>query len=97
MAAIGLIGYASLVVAFALLGKEALLGAAFAGLAGFGFSLYPTCVELFVTDAICRWRVASAVVMTTLAPVAIASYLRGPTSSSKAGEPASASTTSLSS
>jgi uncharacterized membrane protein len=31
---------------------------------GFGFSLYLTAIELFVLHAICRWCVASAVIMT---------------------------------
>jgi uncharacterized membrane protein len=31
---------------------------------GFGFSLYLTALELFVLHAICRWCVASAVIMT---------------------------------
>ena len=35
-------------------------------LAGFGFSVYLTYLELFVIDAICQWCVASAVLMTVL-------------------------------
>ncbi|HEY6156839.1 MAG TPA: vitamin K epoxide reductase family protein [Gemmatimonadales bacterium] len=31
---------------------------------GFGFSLYLSAIELFVLHAICRWCVASAVIMT---------------------------------
>jgi uncharacterized membrane protein len=35
-------------------------------LAGFGFSVYLTYIELFVIEAICEWCVASAVLMTVL-------------------------------
>ena len=33
---------------------------------GFAFSLYLTAIELFVLHAICRWCVASAVIMTAI-------------------------------
>jgi uncharacterized membrane protein len=39
---------------------------------GFLFSLYLTYLELFVLHAICRWCVASAVVITAIAVVAMA-------------------------
>lgn len=49
-----------------------------AGLAslGFAFTLYLTYVELFVLRAICRWCVASAVVMTAIWAVAVADLRR---------------------
>jgi uncharacterized membrane protein len=34
--------------------------------AGFGFTVYLTAIELFVLHAICRWCVASAVIMTAI-------------------------------
>jgi uncharacterized membrane protein len=38
---------------------------------GFGFTLYLTAVELFVLHAICRWCVASAVIMTAIWAAAV--------------------------
>jgi uncharacterized membrane protein len=35
-------------------------------LAGFGFSVYLTYLELFKIEAVCQWCVASAVLMTVL-------------------------------
>ena len=40
--------------------------------AGFAFTLYLTSVELFVLHAICRWCVASAVIMTVIWVLAVA-------------------------
>jgi uncharacterized membrane protein len=34
--------------------------------AGFSFSMYLTAIELFVLHAVCRWCVASAVIMTAI-------------------------------
>ena len=79
VAVIGLIGYVAVLAAIATPGESAMLAAALGGLAGFGFSAYLTYLELFVIDAICQWCVASAVVMTALAAIAVARYLRGPT------------------
>jgi len=39
---------------------------------GFAFTMYLTYLELFVLHAICRWCVASAVVMTAITVVAVA-------------------------
>ncbi len=49
-----------------------------AGLAslGFAFTLYLTYVELFVLRAICRWCVASALIMTAIWAVAVADLRR---------------------
>jgi uncharacterized membrane protein len=77
VALIGVAGYAALAGAFALPGLRAALAAAFLSLAGLGFSAYLTYVELFVIEAICQWCVASAVVMTALAGVAVTRYLSG--------------------
>jgi uncharacterized membrane protein len=79
VAVIGLIGYVAMLAAIATPGESAMLAAALGGLAGFGFRAYLTYLELFVIDAICQWCVASAVVMTALAAIAVARYLRGPT------------------
>ena len=79
VAVIGLIGYVAMLAAIATPGESAMLAAALGGLVGFGFSAYLTYLELFVIDAICQWCVASAVVMTALAAIAVARYLRGPT------------------
>ncbi len=35
-------------------------------LAGFGYSVYLTYVEIFVIDAVCIWCVSSAVIMTII-------------------------------
>ena len=43
---------------------------------GFGFTLYLTYVELFVLHAICRWCVASAVIMTAIWVAAVAGLSR---------------------
>ena len=45
--------------------RVSLLLAAFATV-GFGFTLYLTAIELFVLHAICRWCMASAVIMTAI-------------------------------
>jgi uncharacterized membrane protein len=67
---IGLVGYAGLLLlslaslqpGVALRGWPSTLIAVLAGV-GAGFSLYLTYLELFVIHAICRWCVASAVVI----------------------------------
>ena len=43
---------------------------------GFLFALYLTYLELFVIHAICRWCVASAVITTAIAAVAVPAALR---------------------
>jgi len=45
---------------------------------GFLFTLYLTGIELFVLHAICRWCVASAVVMTAIAAVALSAFFSSP-------------------
>jgi len=66
VAVFGIAGYALLLGA-ALLGGD---GARMAGfglaLAGLGFSIYLTYIELFKIEAICQWCVASAVLMVAL-------------------------------
>ena len=45
---------------------------------GFGFSLYLTAIELFVLHAICRWCVASAMIMTVTWVLSLADLRRAP-------------------
>ena len=63
VAAIGIFGYALLLIAAAIPGDTGRFGGFLAALTGFGFSLYLTYLELFVIDAVCQWCVASAVLM----------------------------------
>jgi uncharacterized membrane protein len=79
----GVVGYfAILVVALAALRPAALLERKWSVLlvalssVGFLFTLYLTYLELFVIHAICRWCVASAVIMTVIWVVAVAGLRR---------------------
>lgn len=77
VATIGLVGYAVILVT--LLGRDERMRLATASttIVGWAFSGYLTYRELFSIHAICQWCVASAVIMTALAGLAIARYLRG--------------------
>lgn len=66
VAVLGIVGYALLLVTALLRGDGARMAGFALALAGFGFSIYLTYLELFVIDAICQWCVASAVLMTVL-------------------------------
>ena len=69
VALLGLAGYL-LIGASALTRHDAArLGGLCLAVAGFGFSLYLTYLELFVIHAICQWCVASAIIMTMLLAV----------------------------
>jgi uncharacterized membrane protein len=64
---IGLVGYVALGLSLLVPGEPGrALGMGLA-LAGAGFSLYLTYLELWVIDAICQWCVASAILMVLLA------------------------------
>jgi len=76
VAVLGLIGYAAILGSLALPGEAGVMSGAILALAGFGFSAYLTYLELFEIDAICQWCVASAVLMTALAILAVARALR---------------------
>ena len=76
VALIGLAGYLALAVAFAMRRPEAVTAAAFMGIAGVGFSAYLTYVELFTLQAVCQWCVTSALLMSAIAAIAIARFLR---------------------
>ena len=47
-------------------------------LVGFAFTLYLTWLELFVIHAICRWCVASAVVIAVITAIAVGAAVRTP-------------------
>jgi uncharacterized membrane protein len=66
VAVFGIVGYVLLLITALLRGDAARMGGFLLSLAGFGFSVYLTYLELFVIDAICQWCVASAVLMTIL-------------------------------
>jgi uncharacterized membrane protein len=70
VAAIGIFGYALLLIAALLPGDAGRFGGFLTALIGFGFSAYLTYLELFVIDAICQWCVASAVLMSLSLAVA---------------------------
>jgi uncharacterized membrane protein len=78
VALLGLIGYVAILVATLVPGEHARLVTAGLALAGAGFSLYLTYLELFVIDAICQWCVASAVIMCAIAVLAVLRVLRVP-------------------
>jgi uncharacterized membrane protein len=79
----GVAGYAALFVislgglqpSFAADRRVAVLLAALAT-TGFAFTLYLTAIELFVLHAICRWCVASAVIMTAIWAIAVTGVRR---------------------
>jgi uncharacterized membrane protein len=79
----GVVGYAALFVIslgglqprFAADRRVAVLLAALAT-TGFAFTLYLTAIELFVLHAICRWCVASAVIMTAIWAIAVTGVRR---------------------
>ena len=87
VALLGLVGYLAIGLSLLARGDVGRALTAALAIAGFGFSLYLTYLELWVIDAICQWCVASAVVMTALAGVAVARLLRAPPEA--AGWPAS--------
>src|SRR5690348_2073757 len=66
VAVFGIVGYVLLLIAALLRGDVARMAGFLFSLAGFGFSVYLTYLELFVIEAICQWCVASAVLMTIL-------------------------------
>lgn len=77
VATIGLVGYAVILLTLLGRGERMRLATASATIVGWAFSAYLTYRELFSIHAICQWCVASAVIMTALAGLAIARYLRG--------------------
>jgi uncharacterized membrane protein len=66
IAIFGAIAYLLLLGAAMLRGDGARMGGFLIALAGFGYSVFLTYLELFVIDAVCQWCVFSAVLMTVL-------------------------------
>ena len=66
IAVFGVVGYLLLLGAAMLRGDGARMGGFAIALAGFGYSVFLTYLELFVIDAVCQWCVFSAVLMTVL-------------------------------
>lgn len=71
VAVLGLAGYVAIAIALLVAGERARLAAAALAVSGLGFSAYLTYLELFVIHAICQWCVASAVLVTVLAALAM--------------------------
>jgi uncharacterized membrane protein len=76
VALIGVVGYALLLGAALLRGDGARMAGFGLGLAGFGYTVYLTYLELFVIDAICQWCMVSAVLMVALFAVSATRMLR---------------------
>jgi uncharacterized membrane protein len=76
VALLGLVGYVGILASLFIRGEAGLTLGAILTLSGLGFSAYLTYRELFTIDAICQWCVASAVVMTLLAGLAVVRFLR---------------------
>jgi len=66
VAVLGILGYVMLLGAAILRSDGARMAGFAISLAGFGFSVYLTYLELWVIDAICQWCVVSAILMTVL-------------------------------
>jgi uncharacterized membrane protein len=78
VAVLGLLGYVAILAALARDGEQGRTAAAFLSLAGFGFSLWLTYVEVARLDAICIWCVASAICMTLLAGLSAVRLVAAP-------------------
>ena len=76
VAVLGLAGYLGILGSLRVPGERGVPITALLALAGFGFSLYLTYLELFALHAICQWCVASAALMTVLAGLSVARLLR---------------------
>jgi uncharacterized membrane protein len=76
VALIGLIGYVAILASLLVRGETARLATVGLTVVGLGFSAYLTYREVATINAICQWCVASAVVMTLLAVLAVARFLR---------------------
>jgi uncharacterized membrane protein len=76
VALLGLIGYLGILASLFVRGEAGLTLGVILTLIGLGFSGYLTYRELFTIDAICQWCVASAIVMTALAVLAVLRFLR---------------------
>jgi uncharacterized membrane protein len=75
VAALGLAGFLALLVASLARCEWARLAQATLALAAFGFALYLLAVQLWVIDALCPWCVATDVLTTALATLALVRLL----------------------
>lgn len=66
IAIFGVIGYLLLLASSFIASDAARLGGFLVALAGFGYSIFLTYIEVFKIEAICQWCVGSAVLMTIL-------------------------------
>jgi uncharacterized membrane protein len=66
VAVFGIVGYLLALASAFRADDAARFGGFLVALAGFGFSVYLTYIELFKIEALCQWCVASAVLMTVL-------------------------------
>jgi uncharacterized membrane protein len=66
IAVFGIVGYALLLACAFFASDAARLGGFVIALAGFGYSVFLTYLEIFKIEAICQWCIASAVLMTIL-------------------------------
>ncbi len=78
VALLGLLGYVAILVALARDGEGWRTASAFLALAGLGFSVWLTYVEIGVLQAICIWCVGSAICMAVLAALTIYRMLGSP-------------------
>ena len=78
VALLGLLGYAAILVALARDGEGWRTASAFLAIAGLGFSVWLTYVEIGVLQAICIWCVGSAICMAVLASITIYRMLGPP-------------------
>ena len=78
VAVLGLVGYLAILVALARDGEAWRTAGAFLSLAGLGFSIWLTYVELGVLHAVCIWCVGSAICMALLAALTIYRMLKAP-------------------
>ncbi len=78
VALLGALGYLAILGSLARDGETARTATAFLAIAGVGFSVWLTYVELFELDAVCIWCVGSAICMVLLAGLSIARMLRSP-------------------
>jgi uncharacterized membrane protein len=72
VAVAGLLGYLAVLASLARDDDDWRLATAFFALAGLGFSLWLTWVELGILHAVCIWCVGSALCMTALAGLSVA-------------------------
>jgi uncharacterized membrane protein len=75
---LGLLGYVGILAALVHDGEEGRTAAAFLSLAGLGFSVWLTYVEVVRLDAICIWCVGSAICMTLLAGLSAVRLMAAP-------------------